>query len=66
MRRRWFIGGYFTAVGGIPRPGIAHVAADGSVSPWNRSPNGAVLTLTLHGSRLYAGGLFRAGPAKAR
>lgn len=69
----WFIGGHFTAVEGIPRTNLAHVLADGSVSPWNPSiigvnghveaggyePRSAgVGALALRGSTLYVGGRF--------
>ena len=54
----WFIGGDFTSVGGVPRTDLAHVLADGSVAPWDPSPDGPVQALARIGGTLYAGGLF--------
>jgi len=55
----WYIGGSFTSVGGVPRNGVAHILANGTVDP-NFNPNvvGQVETLALSGSTLYLGGLF--------
>ncbi len=55
----WYIGGSFTSVGGVPRNGLAHILANGTVNP-NFNPNvvGQVQTLALSGSTLYLGGLF--------
>jgi len=69
----WFIGGHFTAVEGVARANLAHVLADGSVSPWNPSVVGVegfieaggferraagVSALALRGNTLYVGGRF--------
>src|SRR5262245_54351300 len=35
----WYIGGEFDAVGGVPRRNAAHIAADGSVTAWDPSPD---------------------------
>lgn len=63
----WFIGGEFTAVGGMPRSCLAQIRADGSVTDWNPSVTGSpgyitppsVLTLVRYGSRLFVGGAFK-------
>src|SRR3954453_16467902 len=55
-----WIGGDFTALGGTPRPYLAHVLAGGSVDAAMPAPNGAVRALALSpsGSTLYIGGDF--------
>ena len=62
----WYIGGYFTAVGGLPRSNLAHVASDLSVSAWNPNANGAVYALAVSGSTVYAGGDFTSIGGQAR
>ena len=52
----WYIGGSFSTVGGLPRAGLAHVLADGSVAPWNPSLNAEVHALAVKGHTVYAGG----------
>lgn len=60
----WFVGGPFTQVGGHARPGLAHIRADLSVSPWNPNAGGGFTTsrtvncFALSGSTLYLGGSF--------
>ncbi|MCA9726991.1 MAG: hypothetical protein KC729_04855, partial [Candidatus Eisenbacteria bacterium] len=54
----WFIGGSFTSVGGLVRNRLAHVLADGSVSPWNPNANQWVREVTVSGSIVYVGGTF--------
>ncbi|HEY6196172.1 MAG TPA: hypothetical protein VI504_14135 [Candidatus Eisenbacteria bacterium] len=51
----WFLGGSFTHVAGIARPGLAHVLADGSLSPWTPNPATAypVTCLEHQGTRLF-------------
>ena len=34
----WFIGGSFTHVAGVARPGLAHVTAGGALTAWSPSP----------------------------
>ncbi len=55
----WFIGGAFTAVGGLPRQCLAHVLSDGSVSPWQVEADPFVFALALKGDTLFVGGRFR-------
>lgn len=64
----WYIGGSFTAVGGLPRAELAHVRTDGSVDPdWAPSvEGGAVEALALRGPTLYVGGSFRKLAGRAR
>jgi hypothetical protein len=52
----WWICGSFTQVAGIARPGIAHVLADGSVSPWSPvpAPHANPVCLAVQGSRVFA------------
>jgi hypothetical protein len=69
----WYIGGHFRAVEGVPRRNLAHVLADGTVSPWNPDVAGVdgaidwpsyearpagVSALELQGRTLYVGGRF--------
>lgn len=59
----WYLGGNFTHVGGVARPGLAHVLSGGSVDP-NFTPSlevahgGSAVALALSGSTLYVGGNF--------
>lgn len=63
----WYLGGDFTAVGGLPRSCLAHVRADGSVSDWDpdvRNSAGpfdypSVGALAICKDRLFVGGWFR-------
>ncbi len=55
----WFIGGDFTAVGGVPRSSLAHVLSDGSLDPWSPSQDGhGVTSLALSSGTLYVAGVF--------
>ena len=65
-----FLGGSFTSVGGLPRNGLAHVLADGTLDSafaprvsTDPEPVGSrhlwtVFALDLHDERLYVGGEF--------
>ena len=59
----WYIGGTFSAVGGIPRGHLAHVLADGSVSAWDPNSEGRLnglndMALVVSGTTVYVGGDF--------
>jgi hypothetical protein len=54
----WYIGGDFTRIGPYTRNRLAHILANGEISPWNPSANGAVRALAVSGSTVYAGGDF--------
>lgn len=54
----WFIGGGFSAVGGVPRAGLAHIASDNTVTSWNPGVVGIVQGITLSGSTVYMYGQF--------
>ncbi|HYG33616.1 MAG TPA: hypothetical protein VEC99_02450, partial [Clostridia bacterium] len=64
----WYVGGSFTAVGGLPRNNLAHIRSDRSVDPqWHPSANGGfVKCLVLSGNTLYAGGSFTNVDGQAR
>ena len=54
----WYIGGTFTSVGGVGRPGLAHLLADGTLdTAFVSPPLGQVRSLALDGGRLYVGGI---------
>ena len=54
----WYIMGGFQNVNGVPRNGMAHLQADGTVAAWNpqRGPN--PLTIARGSSAVYVGGHF--------
>jgi hypothetical protein len=54
----WYIGGTFSAVGGVPRSNLAHVLADGTVSDWVANTDYPVTALVRDGNTLYVGGQF--------
>ncbi len=63
----WFIGGYFTMVGGMARERLAHIKADGSLdADWNPGANGAVLCMAFSGTTLYVGGEFSTAGGQTR
>ena len=67
----FYIGGTFTAVGGVARHALAHIRADGTVDPHSdRRVSGysgiGVEALSLSGSTVYVGGLFRSVDGLAR
>ena len=62
----WYIGGTFTAVGGVPRANLAHVASDLSVSPWDPSPNGTIHHIAVIGTTLHVSGYFSEIGGQAR
>jgi hypothetical protein len=62
----WYIGGTFTAVGGLPRSNLAHILGDGTVAAWNPNANNLIDALALSGSTVYAGGTFTSIGGQAR
>jgi hypothetical protein len=59
----WFIGGFFTSVGGFPRTSLAHINSDLSVDPWNpvllgNGTGPQVLAIAVNGTSVDIGGLF--------
>ena len=54
----WYIAGEFMHVGGQRREGIARIAANGAVHPWDLQVNGTVNRLHLAGDTLYFSGCF--------
>ncbi|MGE3479884.1 MAG: chitobiase/beta-hexosaminidase C-terminal domain-containing protein [Gammaproteobacteria bacterium] len=67
--RTLYIGGDFTAVGGVARNHLASVnAATGAVLPWDPGTDGTVRTLALSadGATLYAGGDFTTAGGQPR
>lgn len=55
-----FIGGEFSAVGGLPRANLAHIDALGRITGWAPGTDGAVHALVLNGAALFVGGDFTA------
>ncbi len=62
----WYIGGEFTEVGGQARKYLARINADGTLHPWNPSPDYYVYDLTIDNGVLYVGGGFSNIAAVAR
>jgi hypothetical protein len=54
----WYVGGLFTSIRGQSRRNLAHVLADGSVAPWDPSPNNQVMAITRSGGVVNVGGRF--------
>jgi hypothetical protein len=60
----WYVGGEFTAAGGIPHANLVHIAADAANgalivdAAWTPATDGAVNALALAGDVLYVGGSF--------
>lgn len=54
----WYIGGEFTEVGGLPRPHLAQIDVNGTVTDWNPETNGVVNALVLAQSKIFVGGDF--------
>jgi outer membrane protein assembly factor BamB len=53
----WYIGGTFSSVGGVSRPGLAHLSSDGTLDTAFAPPElGSVNALALDAGRLYVGG----------
>lgn len=54
----WYIGGTFTSVGGVERPGLAHLLENGALDSAFAPPElGQVRALALDADRLYVGGV---------
>ena len=52
-----FAAGWFTTLGGQPRPYLGSIAAaTGAVTSWNPRPNAEMLTIASYGGVAYAGG----------
>ena len=55
----WYIGGSFSAVGGVTRNNIAHLLDDRTLdTAWNPNASSSVYALAVSGNTVYAGGLF--------
>lgn len=54
----WFLGGFFSAVGGEPRRNLAQIDADGQLTDWDPGANAPVTALAVAGSTVYVGGEF--------
>ena len=58
-RSGWYIGGEFSAAGGVPRRNLVHVMSDNTVDAnFTPDPNNWVGALVLSDSVLYVGGAF--------
>jgi len=63
----WYVGGEFTAIGGVPRSCLAQIRADGSVSSWDPGVTGSpgyidppeVSAIAVFRDRVFVGGGFR-------
>jgi len=66
-RGGWYLGGSFTAIGGVARHGLAHLLSDGRVDPrFDPAPDGAVRALLLRAGSLYVAGSFTSLAGRAR
>jgi hypothetical protein len=55
----WYIGGYFSGVGGMEQNWLAHIRPDGSVDPgWNPDIDGPVNDIAVGGGNVYISGVF--------
>jgi hypothetical protein len=55
----WYIGGYFSGVGGMERDYIAHILPDGSLDPgWNPEIDGQVSEIAVGDGKVYIAGYF--------
>ncbi len=54
----WYIGGFFTSIGGEIRNRLARINSDGSLHSWNPNCDDGVNALCVSGSTLYVGGFF--------
>ncbi|MBI3072429.1 MAG: hypothetical protein HYY84_09975 [Deltaproteobacteria bacterium] len=54
----WYIAGYFTSVGGVPRNRLARINADGTLHAWNPNSDNGVHALAVSDGVVYAGGYF--------
>ncbi len=65
---RFYIGGSFSFVNGVPRSNLARFNADGTLdTAWNPNPDGyEVSVLAIAGDTVYAGGHFTAIGGQAR
>ena len=62
-----YLGGTFTAIGGVARANLAAVdAADGAVAAWNPGANGPVSALVADGATVHVGGTFTSAGGAAR
>ncbi len=63
----FYIGGSFSAVGGIARSNLAHILPDGSVDPaFAPTVDSTVSAMALNGGTLYIGGSFNAVNSTSR
>lgn len=62
----WYIAGIFTSVSGQARSGLARINSNGTLNPWNPSPNGKVRCLSLNNGIVYVGGDFTQVGSEAR
>lgn len=62
----WYVGGSFSAVGGLPRRNLAHIDSKGNVTGWNPGVAGAVSNLAVSGGIVYIGGGFNSVGGQAR
>src|SRR4051794_17691666 len=68
----WYLGGDFSAVGGVPRQNVAHVSSNGTLDQnWTGSTNGTVRAIAVRntiafGSNVFVGGSFTSADGVAR
>ena len=66
----WYLGGFFTAIRGQARNGLAQLDANGNLTPWNPGATGvgaaAISALAVNGGIVFAGGEFDSIGGQAR
>ena len=54
----WYLGGRFTHVRGEVRTGLAHIDANGNLTPWKPQVAGEVYDIVVSGNIVYVAGFF--------
>ena len=61
-----YVGGSFQTISGVPRSGLAHIRADGSLDGWAPSTNSSVQCMARIGNTIFVGGQFSSANGQPR